>query len=254
MTVRLLALVLSTLAAGGGCCCLPAQCGPCGETCATCCLSIPKPIIWTGACNECGPTPHESCADCCGECGILPFLWRRKTCGKGCGEIYLGEWISDPPDCCDPCDNCGNWIGHQGYCRLGPAQRVLAALHGYRYCPPPNCGPVCGPLCQKPACGSCGTCGPVCGCDRCGGAGCASCGGQLAHGASIHYEGPSIRHGSSHVPDMHPQSILEENWDIPRAAPVSGKPIHKAQQSPRAQRSHFSRPIGTGVRHADYQR
>jgi hypothetical protein len=32
-------------------------------------------------------------------------------CDSGCGETYWGEFHSDPPDCCDPCDNCGNYIG-----------------------------------------------------------------------------------------------------------------------------------------------
>ncbi len=31
-------------------------------------------------------------------------------CG-GCGELYWNEWHSDPPACCDPCDQCGNWVG-----------------------------------------------------------------------------------------------------------------------------------------------
>ena len=34
---------------------------------------------------------------------------------------------------------------------------------------------------------------------------------------------------------QHGQSILEENWDIPRPTPEAGKPIHKAQQPTRAQ-------------------
>lgn len=33
-----------------------------------------------------------------------------RSCG-GCGELYWNEWHSDPPACCDPCDDCGNWVG-----------------------------------------------------------------------------------------------------------------------------------------------
>jgi hypothetical protein len=30
----------------------------------------------------------------------------------GCSsELYWCEWHNDPPRCCDPCDQCGNWIG-----------------------------------------------------------------------------------------------------------------------------------------------
>jgi hypothetical protein len=57
------------------------------------------------------------------------------TCGSGCGELYWDEWLSDPPDACDPCDNCGNWIGPQ---LPGPScfHRFLAgscSLWGYRW-------------------------------------------------------------------------------------------------------------------------
>src|SRR5262245_20621057 len=98
---------------GSGCCCMP-NCGGCGGCCS------PYPMVWNGCCNECSHAPHVSCADCCGECGIIPYLTRHKSCGQGCGEIYWGEWYSDPPDCCDPCDQCsGCWTGPHGYCCLG---------------------------------------------------------------------------------------------------------------------------------------
>lgn len=272
MTARLLAaLVVCSLAAGAGCCCYQTCGDPCGGPgCKTCCFSLPKPIVWNGACNECGPGPCESCADCPSDCGIVPLLLRSRTCGKGCGEVYWGEWVSDPPDCCDPCDPChGCWTGPQGCCNLGPCQRLLAALHGYSYCPAPDCGPVCG-LCNKTSCGP-----------ACGGAGCATCGGH-AHGADIHYTGsphPHLHghphHVRSHHGHPHPQvhdpsdpHILHENWDIPRPQPIPGKPIHKAQQPAHAQLSKAQpRPaaaqvarraaqpqaIGSGVRQANYQ-
>jgi hypothetical protein len=42
-------------------------------------------------------------------------------CGSGCGECYCGDWHSDPPDCCDPCDCHGNWTGHGcAHCNQGP--------------------------------------------------------------------------------------------------------------------------------------
>ncbi|MDX1945420.1 MAG: hypothetical protein SFU86_08425 [Pirellulaceae bacterium] len=188
----------------GGACRGPA----CGPPCATCCFSIPKPIVWCGENNDCGPGGCDSCA-CPGDCGILPALRRGMSCGRGCGETYWGEWFSDPPDCCDPCDKChGEWTGPHGFCNLGPAQRLLAAVHGFTYCPSP-CGPCCG-ICHKPDCGGCGTCGS---------GGCATCGhgGGYAGGHGAVMEGP--------------HSVLEENWDhAPGPKPVPGKPIHKAQQ------------------------
>jgi hypothetical protein len=254
-----LALVLASLAiASSGCCCFPGNCGPGGEYGGGCCFCLPRPIVWTGECNECGPGGCASCADCCGDCGILALMRRGLTCGKGCGEIYMGEWISDPPDCCDPCDRChGCWTGPQGACHLGPFQRLLAACHGYSYCPKPCCGPACGGLCNR------GSCGPVCGC---GGAGCAGCDGG-PHGAVL---SEGVSYGPAHTIETLPppagvklapthaepqHSILEENWNIPRSRPVPGKPIHKAQQPTRAQTTgHRPAAIGAGVRQANYLR
>lgn len=251
MMARWLFVALGALLVGSGCCSVGGHCGA-GASCTLGpCL---RPIIWRGECHECGP-PGESCADCCGECGIFPALRRGLTCGKGCGEIYISEWISDPPDCCDPCDACGNWVGPNLACNPGPLKRVLAALHGYRYCPRPDCGQVCG-LCPTGGRGGC--CGDV------------AFGGEVIvpHGADIYYHGPA---GGPQVPHIEPKSILEENWDIPRTPPVPGRPIHKAQQPPRAQTTHrappsaaplqpaaapprhASQPIGTGVRPAVYQ-
>src|SRR5262245_25672650 len=88
-------------------CCSGGPCGPGrGGSCCFCLPCIPKPIVWNGCCNDCGPCPGESCADhCCGGCGPLGqgglFPWIRNcwSCGRGCSEIYCDEWTSDPPDC-----------------------------------------------------------------------------------------------------------------------------------------------------------
>jgi len=209
-------------ACGGGGCESGACRAPCNNGCGLfanggCCLCLPKPIVWCGNCNECGANGCESCA-CPSDCGILSFCRWNKSCGKGCGEIYYGEWYSDPPDCCDPCDQCfGQWTGPHGYCRLGPMQHLLAAFHGYKYCPKPCCDDWCGGFCNKPACTSCG------------GGGCASCGGgeHISQGSvmpatpgEVYYE---------HAPSG--QSIMNENWDRPTGPkPMPGRPIHKAQQ------------------------
>lgn len=38
------------------------------------------------------------------------------TCGSGCQDVYVDEWLSDPPAACDPCDNHGNWTGAADPC------------------------------------------------------------------------------------------------------------------------------------------
>lgn len=65
----------------------------------------------------------------CGTCG--PAM----GCDSGCGEVYWGEWTSDPPACSDPCDNCGNYVGGSGCCWPFPVLSGLRALWGYRYSP-----------------------------------------------------------------------------------------------------------------------
>lgn len=112
-----------------GCCCpthmYTPSCGTgCGYGCGTAC-GAPA----AGGCETCGSCPT-------GGCGHWP--WSSLACGLGCGsggcgEIYWGEWMSDPPAPCDPCDNCGNWTGGGGSCG--------------------SCG----------SCGSSGSCGGHCG-------------------------------------------------------------------------------------------
>ncbi|MEN0111334.1 MAG: hypothetical protein AAF805_11485 [Planctomycetota bacterium] len=52
-------------------------------------------------------------------------------CGAGCGgcdgEVYWNEWHNDPPRCCDPCDDCGNWVG--------PSAANMRAPYEHRFAP-----------------------------------------------------------------------------------------------------------------------
>ncbi len=248
MMARCLGMVLVALSLfSSGCCCMSG--GPCGQpACCLCLPHLPKPIVWDGCCNECGPGPCESCADRCGGCqtcgifghgGLLPGLRGDWTCGKGCADIYVSEWVSDPPDCCDPCDKCyGQFTGPHGYCCLGPFQRILAGIHGYKYCAAPECGP------WRPIFGHCGHgpgYGSSCGC---GDVGCSTCGGGGApHGGEVYYDNqpgqavprpaPTTMRSQGNVPTptaTEETSILEENWEAPRGRAEPGKPIHSAQQ------------------------
>lgn len=44
----------------------------------------------------------------CGNCGVVApiFAGLRNAlfCGAGCGEVYYGEWVSNPPEPCHDCD------------------------------------------------------------------------------------------------------------------------------------------------------
>lgn len=56
----------------------------------------------------------------------------RAACRTGCAEIYVDEWLSDPPEDCDPCDDHGNWIGPQPCCRKRPVGGLWSLLWGCR--------------------------------------------------------------------------------------------------------------------------
>ena len=86
-----------------------------------------------------------SCDSACGpqrSRGLIGCLRKLLTCGSGCGELYVDEWLNDPPDCCDPCDNCGNWIGPHGSCHGGPRPLHRGNLWGQRFAE--SCCEQCG--------------------------------------------------------------------------------------------------------------
>ncbi len=123
----------------------PAGCGilPCGGCDA-------------GGCGDCGqevcscaaaPADCQSCAAAdCQSCATPAFSICRPNllhaifgC-TGCdGELYWSEWFNDPPACCDPCDEHGNWIGH------GTQPVAYASV-------PPGMGVIAGPVVETPGC------------------------------------------------------------------------------------------------------
>lgn len=220
-----------TLLLASGCVCR----GPCGvvrdplacePNCGNPCLpALAYDRVWKGDCNECG--------DCYGgargyyHCGLLPMLrahiGMHGTCGRGCGEVYWGEWVSDPPDCCDPCNSCGDWQNQQ-CCSPGLLRRLWWGAHGYR---------LGGQHGDANCCGGCGSCGGGIAAAGFydGGPGCASCGG--GHGGEIH---------TAPIPGG---NILNENWET-EPLPTSNRPIHSAQQ-PGANRSAMRMPSRPAV-------
>lgn len=218
--------------AGGGFAGGPIADGGCGPSCGPHCgcgLKLPKPIRYPGStdCEGCNSSfawcraPGESahwggaCGSCasngspCGGCGLLNFLRCRGTSCKGCGEVYYGQWLSDPPNCCDTCDSFAgaNSCGGQG-CGNGFFARLAAGIHGGR------------------------TGGGTCGCSSCAG------GGQVT------YDGGMIDGGVIHGGMMGSPSLLDQNWDMaPTPAPVPGKPIHNAEAPPHQRSAAVQRPV-----------
>ena len=157
-------------------------------------LALCLGITWmTGCCGPWACAPSDCGPNACG-----PVLL-GDGCGKcdGCGELYVDPWINHPPDCCDPCDTCGNYNGQScGKCRSVFAG--VRTLWGYRCddgsctsggCDGGACDASCG--CDQVSCGSEQPCGPSCGgCDACAGhdASCGletSCGLELLPGEAI---------------------------------------------------------------------
>ncbi len=135
--------------------------------------------------SNCGRhSPYERCGR--GSClRKLTSPFRRlaslATCGGGCGEVYWDEWLSDPPDCCDPCDDCGNWTG-DGCCLPRVRKLLSRKRHVWR---DGRCSSGCG------GCGECDGCDSAsqgCDCESCGG-------GQDSYGAA-EYHGFSLPQGA----------------------------------------------------------
>jgi len=148
---------------GAGCCVTH----PCGSTAALPCDGACGVACDDGGCDSgCGPTFPASCGTHAPGHGLsglaLPLLSTKLACGSGCGGVYWNEWISDPPDCCDPCNDCGQWTGHcggnswSGQTGCGPGQVIHGALRGVTH--------VTGSVLRTViygypgACGGCGTC------------------------------------------------------------------------------------------------
>ncbi len=107
----------------------------------------------------------DTCGTCGGHCeGHTPasYIGHQLRCAGGCGEIYWGPWLSNPPDQCDPCNDCGEFVGDR-CCEPKLRQKVWWKLTGQS-----------GVLAHGKGCSDCGGKG----CSSCGGAACTSCGGK----------------------------------------------------------------------------
>lgn len=110
-------------------------------------------IIVSGCCGPMGcgiGCGNVSCSDCDGgfrqpayggPIDAIRNFRRNAICGSGCGEAYIGEWTSTPPDCNDPCSGpnfVGGAVKARPFCRTPPAclgcGGLLRAIYGKRTC------------------------------------------------------------------------------------------------------------------------
>ncbi|HUT10315.1 MAG TPA: hypothetical protein VMY42_07460 [Thermoguttaceae bacterium] len=97
----------------------PGPCGPGG--CPMPCAAPCEPACAEGCgppCAEpCGPPCGPACGPGCGHCYpgplacVLGLLHAPTWYGPACGERYWGDFHGDPPDCCDPCNRHGDYVG-----------------------------------------------------------------------------------------------------------------------------------------------
>jgi hypothetical protein len=150
-----------------------------------------------------------------GCCLLHKFCCWKKSCefcGSGCGEVYWSEWHNDPPDCLDPCNRCGNYVG------------------------PQCCTDGCGCKAQSPPCdgdcgGSCSSCGGGGGFGGCSSGGCG-CGGHGSAPAS-HGSYPSGQYTSDQVFDD--GAVMQ--------GPTGPQTYYEGRQQPRRYTGSTSRPI-----------
>ncbi len=62
-------------------------------------------------CKPCRPMTCHDRTYCGPLTPIFALFTRDSWCGNSCGERYWGDFYSDPPDWCEPCDRCGNYTG-----------------------------------------------------------------------------------------------------------------------------------------------
>ena len=114
-------------------------------------------LFSVGCCGPIGPGCRVpmGCSDCdgIGHAGViagspresLRNLRRSLVCGSGCGEAYIGEWMSTPPDAADPC--CGDqWVGGATKCRpfCWEPGTILGNFYGGRFCSGAESSAPCG--------------------------------------------------------------------------------------------------------------
>lgn len=177
-------LALSLLAfAASGCCC------------------IDRPYCPTGCGDHVAAEYGGGCESNCHGCSLGQHVRNQLGGCAGCGDVYWGEWTSDPPDNCDPCDGCGHWIGP-------------------RCCPPRLFDFLTCSLSDLWGSRCCDTGGG--GCEH--GSGCSSCGGgdpgpwdgmEFDEGAH-HSSKPNEPRRATPIPQNGPTKARPDSQDLPQ--------------------------------------
>lgn len=137
----------------------------------------------------------DTCGTCGGTCeGHTPasYLGHHLRCTSGCGEIYWGPWHDTPPDRCDPCDDCGEFVGDR-CCEPKWREKIWWKLTGYD-----------GAVAHGKGCSACGSKG----CSSCGGKGCSSCGDAISDVPYYEYDESIVPPNEAPTPELLPETPL----------------------------------------------
>ncbi len=161
---------------------------------------------------------------------LAPPIKRMAGCSKGCGDMYWGEWVSDPPDSCDPCCN-GEFVGPRDCCAGRPHTRLclvgaLERIRGIR-------GSCINYCCDDGCCGE----------GSCGAGGCSSCGDGMEWSGGempMEYSEPGIetmQPTTSYMPARRSTPAMSDpGWDrtVPRDIPGVPIPTGRRPGGPRS--------------------
>jgi hypothetical protein len=194
-----------------------------------------------GECEDC--SLGENFPGSCGErinsglTGLaLPLLSSKLACGSGCGDVYWNEWMCDPPECCDPCDEYGCWVGPQtcpprhGFLlakaygigsRVRYGLRTVFSVFRCGHCGSGRCDGHChNAMMVDESCGSCGQVGCDGGCDSFAGVEGAMTGADL----------PMAEAPAGIVTQTRPQHVMSGSFPKTAARQIfqnHGRPPHR---------------------------
>ncbi|HRX78217.1 MAG: hypothetical protein H6821_00250 [Planctomycetaceae bacterium] len=158
--------------------------------------------------HACGWDPVYGSCDTCGTCGgtceghtPASYIGHQLRCTSGCGEMYWGPWLSDPPDRCDPCDDCGDFVGER-CCKPKMRERVWWALTGQSGPAGHGKGQGCSTCGGK----GCASCGSSKGCSSCGGKGCSTCDDDFSDEIYYESDGPAVAPHQAPRPEVLPNT------------------------------------------------
>ncbi len=144
----------------------------------------------------------------CGPCGAGP-LARLASCRGACGDVYVDEWISEPP----VVDNCGG-CGSCQQCR--PVRTLLRVLWGRPFIAD-CCASVCGPSCDS---------------------GCSTCGGGGMHDSYMPGSLTPVPTSPASPMDAVPDAPEPVPAPAPTVAPTSAKRLNPAARHRSRSRAH----------------